>query len=251
MIQRKTYIIKLTTVEPFRIGGKEDPLSEADNPVAVVGGRVCIPGPSLKGAYRAELERWLNDQFFDKQKGHWTDKSLRPCIPTTKPSDDEQELISRGHFRNNSCKYGQKRSTTICPVCYLLGAQGLVGFVNAPFLFSDVKYESLYSARLERTTRTVSKGTNRPYQLIPPETTFTGEIEILLEDDLLGWELGKPRPLKENPDADAWLTQDTDWDQTRVLQELIIDRLEHIDRLGGYRSKGFGKVSIHLSEKSS
>jgi CRISPR/Cas system CSM-associated protein Csm3 (group 7 of RAMP superfamily) len=260
MIQT-TYIVTLTTLEPFRVGGKEDPLSEAENPVALVGGRICIPGRSLKGAYRAELERWLNDRFFDERAGRWNDPSLQPCIPATRLSADEQELVRRGRFRGRACAYapaqgqrgrgGGHRTTTnnvtICPICYLLGAQGLVGFVNVPFLFTDVRYETLYSARLERTSHTVMSGTNRSYQLVPPDTELRGEIEVLLEDNLLSWKLGQPRPLKESQDADAWLKQGDNWTQERVLTEMIVDRFHAIQRLGGYRSKGFGRVSIQLA----
>jgi CRISPR/Cas system CSM-associated protein Csm3 (group 7 of RAMP superfamily) len=251
MTQYKYYNIKLETVEPFRIGGKPDLLSEADNPVAVVGGRVCIPGSTFKGAYRAELERWFNEKYFTNSQ--WKDIGLQPCIPSAKYSPDEQTLIDNKRFRSQTCKYPSKNQSSICPICYLLGAQGLVGFVNVPFLFTDVTYESLYSARLERTSHTVMHGTNRPYQLIPPDTVFEGKMEVLLEDELLGWKLGQQRPLKENPNADNWLVKRNweTWDQDRILKELIVSCLQSISRMGGYRSKGFGKVKITVTDEHS
>jgi CRISPR/Cas system CSM-associated protein Csm3 (group 7 of RAMP superfamily) len=235
MIERKSYAITLTTTEPFRVGGKSDPLSEAENPVAVVGGRVCIPGPSLKGAFRGELERFLNDTYYDNQNKTWPqDKlALQPCIPGTKLLSDEQRLVNEKHFRGPSCHYpcdigsrgkcGKRHDEChgICPVCYLLGAQGLIGFVQVPFLFTDIRYDELYSARLERTSHTVVRGTNRSYQLVPPETAFTGILEVLISDSLLGWELGRARELKESSMGDAWL-HDGQWSQEKVLGDLGI-----------------------------
>lgn len=254
MINQKHMLIKLTTLEPFRVGGKSNPLSEADNPIALVGGRVCIPGATLKGAYRAELERWLNSEF--NRAGKWTHDSLRPCIPSTQLSKDEEQLINDAKYKGKGCAYrgdrSQQEPRVVCPACYLLGAMGLVGFVNVPFLFTDISYEGLYSARLDRVSL-ASMGGNRPYQLIPPESVFKGTLEILVKDDFLGWELGKPRPLKENPDADSWLLKsnpdaEKSWSSQHILDVMIKERIKAITRLGGYRSKGFGKVRIDVSE---
>lgn len=257
MTVRKSLSIQLTTLEPFRIGGKQDPLSEADNPVAVVGGRVCIPGPSFKGAFRYETERFLIDSHYNPAKAQWpSDKAeMKPCIPGT-PSPDEKKLIRKGMYRDRPCEYlGKKREggyppnrQTICPVCYLFGAQGLSGFVKVPFLFSDSSYQDLYSARLDRFSGTVVHGTNRPYQLIPPNSVFKGSVEVLLSDKMLGWELGEPRPLAESQ-GDLWLENNSDWDRERIIRELIVDRLQAIDMLGGYRSKGFGRVKIEVVER--
>ena len=249
---------------PFSDRGKADPMSESDNPVAIVGGRPCVPGSSLKGALRAELEHWLNDQYF---QSHWMSSppamlSLQPCIPATKRSADEDRLVREKHYRPTSCRYpldnrGFDRNRgpatpqqlpSICPACYLLGAQGLVGFVSVPFLFAGPGYAELYSARLERTSHTVMQGSNRAYQLIPPETVFSGEMTVLIKDDVLGWEIGRPRPLGQPTGGDAWLTDGDSWNQARVLKNLIVDRLEAIDQLGGYRSKGFGSVKIDVKE---
>jgi CRISPR/Cas system CSM-associated protein Csm3 (group 7 of RAMP superfamily) len=245
MIKVGFYLITATTLDPMRVGGKDDPLSEADNPLAIVGGRVCIPGPSLKGALRAELERYLNDQMYDTKTSRWRSEhaASQPCIPSTRFSPDERQLISSGHFRSRACRYPSDNES-ICPVCYLLGTQGLVGFVKVPFLFTNVTYSELYSARLDRSSRSVAEKTNRSYQLIPPETNFKGTLEVIRSDDLLGWELGKIRPLKESTLGDAWIR--SDWTADKILNELLIDRLTAIRSIGGYRSKGFGGVRIEV-----
>ena len=247
MITLNRYTLTATTLTPIRVGGKNDPLSEADNPVAAVGGRICLPGPSLKGALRNAVERHLNDRFYDSASNRWASPQLpaQPCIPSTHFSSDEQRLIGEGRYRSRACRY-PANNEGICPACYLLGAQGLVGFVSVPFLFTDVSYDELYSLRLDRASHIKVDGTNRPYQLVPPDTQFTGVLEVVLHDDLLGWRLGLPRPLKESR-GDAWLTIG-DWSAEKVLQELLLDRLTAIRSLGGYRSKGFGNVKIRVEK---
>jgi CRISPR/Cas system CSM-associated protein Csm3 (group 7 of RAMP superfamily) len=246
MIRVARYTITATSLSPIRIGGREDPLSEADNPVAVVGGHVCVPGPSLKGALRNELERHLNDEFYDTRSGRWpsAELAMQPCIPSTRPWRDEQRLIEEARYKPRACHYPDNKGG-ICPVCYLLGAQGLVGFSNIPFLFTDVSYGELYSASLDRVTR-ISMGGNRSYQLIPPNSQFTGVLAVTISDDLPGLQLGRPRALAESK-GDAWLVNG-DWLPAKILREFVLDRIMAIKSLGGYRSKGFGGVAITAEE---
>lgn len=249
MITHRSYSLTATTTGPIRIGGKEDPLSGAHNPVTTIGGRVCVPGPSLKGALRAALEEHLNDSIYDRLGKKWPpDKlALQPCIPASNPSRDEQRLIREGRYRAHACRYPDG-ANGICPACYLLGAQGLVGFATIPFLFTEMPYDELYSARLDRTSRISTEG-NRPYQLVPPDTKFTGTLEVVIENDIVGWQLGRSRPLQEPTKGDAWLTGG-EWSTDQILKELVLDRIAAIKNLGGYRSKGFGNVEISIEQKS-
>jgi len=254
MIKEQGFKVTMTTLEPFRIGGKPDPLGP-DNPVAVVGDKVVVPGSSLKGAFRNALERHLIDQYYDKKAHRWNRAALemQPCMAGTRLSKDERELVKRGLYRSDSCHYpcnprrnrcGDKRHS-ICPVCYLLGAQGLVGFVRVPFLTSEVSTGELYSARMDRAMGTVAEGTNRPYELVPDEATFTGTLYVMISDDVLGWQLGELRPLQDLTGGDKWLEG---WTAEKIVDELIVGVLQGISILGGYKSKGFGKVEIEVSE---
>ena len=154
-------------------------------------------------------------------------------------------MIDSGKYKGPSCAY-PKENTSICPVCYLLGAQGLVGFVTVPFLTSDIEITSeLYAIRIDRSSGVAARGTNREYQVIQPGAVFRGILQVLIKDDVRGWELGKPRPLPKI--VDKWL-EVCDWTKEKIIDELIIKRLENIKTLGSMKSAGAGKVEITVKE---
>ena len=57
-----------------------------------------IPGSSLKGALRAQMEQFLVETYYDDNSKTWhRDKiTFQPCMPTPRPTIDEQVLISAG-----------------------------------------------------------------------------------------------------------------------------------------------------------
>lgn len=256
MISKAFFQVTLTNPEPIRIGGPDDPLSGADNPVARVGSKIVIPGSTLKGALRSEIERLLVNTHY--HQGKWPTEALgfQPCIPGSWPtlSPDEKALIQSGKYRQGgNCHYPCperrcKVSHSLCPACYLLGSMGLEGFVRVPFLFAEAAHGKLYSSRIDRATKTVAEGTNRPYELVPMDTEFTGVLEVLLQDDLLGWRLGSPRPLGDRTAGDRWLQNRRDLQPEEIVKTYIIERLKSIQLLGGYKSKGFGRVSIEVKK---
>jgi CRISPR/Cas system CSM-associated protein Csm3 (group 7 of RAMP superfamily) len=247
-MQRLTYQITLTTREPLRIGAQKDIMSAIDNPISNIGGRPVVQGPTLKGALRGAIERYLIENY----KGN---DSLKPCIPSDKRtlSSDENKLIAAGLYRKDgACKYRSEEKENkkpICPACYFLGAMGLVGFIRIPTLFisSDHQIQSLYSVRLDRASGTVAEKTNRDYQIIPDGAKFEGNLEVILDDPVRKWTFGKQR----QGEVDAWLKEKdakgvvfSDKTAHAIIQEFIIDRLQGIDLLGGFKSKGCGKVEI-------
>jgi len=256
MIEESRYQIALTTRTPFRIGGPDDPLSAAENAVARVGGRLAIPGSALKGALRAEIERFLIDSHYDRAAGRWPPEKapLQPCIPTPRLSPDEQGLVSKGLYREN-CRHQQAQggrrqereqaAPPLCPVCYFLGAMGLPGFVRVPFLFSQTAATSFYSASIDRAAQTVKHGTNRPYELVPDGAEFVGELVVILADTVLGWRLGQRRPLGDRTRGDIWLPEQG-LDPQECLRTYVLERLRAIKLLGGYKSKGCGEVDIQV-----
>jgi len=242
MIRERAYHVRIEALEPVRVGGAPDPLSGQENPVAVVGSDATIPGSSLKGALRGEIERFLIDRYYDGRSGRWPPDQLaaQPCLAATRLSPAEQQLRNSGRYRQKCVYPVPQGAAGICPPCYLLGAQGLVGFVKVPFLWCEVSPDALYSARIDRSSGTVAQGTNREYQLLPRGTRFTGMLYVLEEDTALGWRIGQQRPLPGEPDR--WLT--LGWDRDQIINDLLINRLQAVNYLGGYKSKGMGRVQI-------
>lgn len=262
MISEKKYKIELETVGPLRIGGVEDPLTGIHNPVARVGDKVVVPGSSLKGALRAEIEQFLIDNHYNKSSQSWSQGELafQPCIPATRFTADEQALIDAKKYRSEACHYpceerrdrrgecvkgGRLSDHSICPVCYFLGAMTLPGFVRVPFLYAEISAEELYSARMDRARGTVVDGTNRQYQLIAAGTKFTGTLVIISEDPVAGWKLGESRPLRDKTQGDKWL-EGKSHQAEELISTYILERLKNIKVLGGYKSKGFGQVKIEV-----
>jgi len=262
MISEKRYRVELETAAPLRIGGVEDPLTGIHNPVARLGDRVVVPGSSLKGALRVEIEQFLIDSYYNESSQSWSQErmALQPCIPATRFTTDEQALINAEKYRSEACHYpceerrdrrgecvkgGRLSEHSICPVCYFLGAMTLPGFVRVPFLYAEISAEELYSARMDRARGTVVEGTNRPYQLIATGTKFSGILVVVLEDPVIGWKLGEPRPLKDKSQGDRWL-EGKNHQAEELINTYIIERLQAIKILGGYKSKGFGEVKIEV-----
>lgn len=235
------YSIELTTLEPFRIGSPKSVLSSIDNAVARSGGKVVVQGSSLKGALRGEIERYLIDKYAAVTE-------MRPCIPTPEKmlSPEENALIASGKFRGAGCVFPR----VLCPACYLLGAQGLVGFVKVPYLYTETVPEEQYAVRIDRARGTVVEGTNRTYQEIPKDVKFIGVLEVVLEDAMRSWTLGTARALSKDEKGNArtpdkWLA--TPREANAFLKEFVLDRLEALTVIGGYKSKGFGGVAIKLT----
>ncbi|RLF10397.1 hypothetical protein DRO02_04740 [archaeon] len=269
------YKVILKTESPFRVGRKKDPLTTIDQPIITIGNNVVIPGTTLKGALREVIERYLIEHYSDKA-------GMKPCLPATPQTvtPDERGLIRQGKYKGTGCHYPcalrgsnnpkckhvikfddiehwatEERDTGlhyICPACYLLGAQGLVGFVTVPFLYADVSTYTLPALRVDRVAGTVAAGTYgtyRTYQVVPKGTEFQGTLRILLEDPIRGWKLGEARPLKDSTLGDLWLKENPEWrNPRRIIDELIIQRLESITRLGGFKSQGAGHVKIETEK---
>jgi len=237
----KRFQIMVTAESPVRVGGSRDPVRGVDLPMATVAGRPVIPGASFKGALRAELGSYLLGLAKASSE-------LRPCIPAAQPSQQEKELVGQG-FRPKACSVqeeaGEGKRETICPACYLLGAQGLVGFVSVPFLYAAVGQEDLVEIAIDGASGTTRSGSLRSLEFVGTKATFSGVLEVVLRDPVRGWKLGLPRPQFSR--EDQWVA-DGSWPAERIEKELVLDRLEAIKRLGGFKSKGYGRVSVKVTE---
>jgi CRISPR/Cas system CSM-associated protein Csm3 (group 7 of RAMP superfamily) len=263
--------IELTTLEPLHIGGASNVLSNIDNPIVFLNGDIpAIPGTSIKGAWRSEIERYLIKYLEERNLLNSGESlGLKPCIPTPSNllSDDEKAAFNdsmkykrQKRFNNrdkkdeyflNACDY-DKNSDYICPACYLLGAQTLHGFIRVPFLTpaegqSDIN-TLLYSIREDRAKGGAARSSNRGWYVVDPNTKFVGMAEILLRDKLTDWTFGKKREKLRhgNGRLDRWLDQQ-DWSLESIIEHLIRKRIEALDILGGYKWKGCGRVKIQVN----
>jgi len=243
----KTLKVKITALSPVRVGAKRSPMGVTDSPIVKIGDKYAIPGSTLKGALRSKIEEYLIDKYSNIPE-------MKPCIPTSRNtiSKEEQQLIKDGKYRpDGSCEY--PKTNSICPACYFLGANGLVGFVSIPFLYTDSPAELMYSVRIDRAKGTAADKTNRDYQILPQGTIFEGNIEIVLKDTVKGWELGKKRKGLQK-DVDKWLDEKSvefgkkfsEMEKDELIKEFIKDRLKEITQIGGFKSKGAGKVKIEI-----
>lgn len=250
------YKITLTTLEPFRIGTSKDVMSAFDNPVAMIGGKVVVQGPTLKGFLRNRIEEYLIDNYSGNDL-------MKPCIPSSENtlSADEKKLIKDAKYRaGGACKYSSEdsrnRSGSICPVCYFLGANGLNGFVRVPYLYTESRPEELYSVRVDRAKDTVVDRTNRNYQIMSDNVTFEGSLEILTENSINGWTLGRTRAIQDSNKLDNWLNETSrkynrkfaDLTFDKLIEEFITEQLKGENIIGGFKSKGCGKVKITVEK---
>jgi hypothetical protein len=97
------------------------------------------------------------------------------------------------------------------------------------------------------------------YEVLPEGTKFKGVLEIVKRDEQLGWEFGKPRYftkyVKENEEErekkytpDKWLEEVNDFQNYDKLFGILKSCIEGIQLIGGYKSRGAGKVEIKLIE---
>jgi hypothetical protein len=251
----KKFSIALVTVDPFRIGTSKDVMSAFDNPVAMIGGKVVVQGPTLKGFLRNRLEEYLIDTYGGNDL-------MKPCIPSSENtlSADEKILIKDGKYKpNGACHYSsedaRKRVSPICPVCYFLGANGLNGFVRVPYLYTESRPDELYSVRADRAKDAVVDRTNRNYQIMADHTVFNGILEVLTDNSLNGWKLGQKRKIQDSDRLDSWLNERSvkyskkfmELTYDELIAEFIINLLNGENVMGGFKSKGCGKVNITVT----
>ena len=257
--------LKITVQEGsfLHIGGSPSPLSEKDAPVFSVDGKPAIPASSFKGAFRYQVEQSLVDKKDDlKSKiGITDDKLIRPCIPAPSPSRAEQELLNLGYRKHCEIKVEEdkvevprenNRAIGLCPVCYLFGATGLMGFLRIPnFWPEEGEYRvDQTNIRIDRKSGTAAKGAKVDGEQVKPGTIFNGILEIIAKQGT--FEFGKPREIGGTK-IDIWLdgiaSKPLEEAQLLVINEILIPALNNITVLGGQKSKGAGKVTIAINER--
>jgi CRISPR/Cas system CSM-associated protein Csm3 (group 7 of RAMP superfamily) len=241
----------------LHIGGSPTPLWEKKASVFMIGDQPAIPASSFKGAFRNSVENHIikHKEELKEIFGVEDAKYLKPCIPASRPTAAEKSLLDVYKEKNCEITVDEKEINIprgICPVCYLFGANGIMGFLRVPnFLPVTKGVNRLEQTQIgiDRRTRTQRYGAIVHGDQVLPGTRFEGELEILLNDG--NFEFGRPRKMRERDKEtilDEWLknteTEDLDEVRVKIINNLILKPLEQIDRLGGQKSKGAGRIKI-------
>ncbi len=254
--------LKITVQEGsfLHIGGSSSPLTEKKAPVFSVDGKPAIPASSFKGAFRYQVEQLLiaKKDELKLKLGTTDDKLIRPCIPTPRPSRAEQELLNLGYRKHCAIKVEEDKVEIpkennkligLCPVCYLFGATGLMGFLRIPNFWPETgEYRiNQTSIRIDRESGTAATGAIVTGEQVKPGTVFKGILEIISQQR--NFQFGKAREIGETK-VDLWLDgialKPIEEAQLLLINEILIPALNNITVLGGQKSKGAGKVKIEI-----
>jgi CRISPR/Cas system CSM-associated protein Csm3 (group 7 of RAMP superfamily) len=242
----------------LHIGAAPSPLTEKKGAVFKVDRRPVIPASSFKGALRHQLELLFIGKIDEFTRLLSIDKKelLKPCIPSSKPTKAEQELIRSGEYREAHCEITIDEKdinvgeSGICPVCYFMGATGVMGFLRIYNLY-PVRAGNIIdqtNIRIDRKTGTAAKGAKVDGEQIKPETTFKGKIDVIASTPQ-GFEFGKPRQIGDVV-IDKWLkgcSETEDKEGKKILiEQILIPAIQNIKELGGQKSKGAGRVNCSI-----
>jgi len=267
----------------LHVGAAPSPLTEKKGAVFKVDRTPVIPATSFKGALRHQLELLFIEKIDEfTQLFNIPDNRkdlLKPCIPSSRPTKAEEELINSGKYRKKA-KLGNKeiagcqisidnekvlvpkvneQEVGICPVCYFMGAPGFMGFLR----FSNFYPESeggiidQTNIRIDRKTGTAAYGAKVEGEQVKPGTVFKGNISIVITEPILemqGILFGDARKIG-NEVIDKWLEnwEETNEEETNkderakiLIEKIIIPAVKNIKILGGQKSRGAGKVNVNV-----
>lgn len=177
--------VKYTTLGTLSIGGGDQPQSIVDSPLMRIGGEPVIPGSSLKGALRSNLEAILAGQGVDV------------CVPYTAiPNDIRKSGRTDQYLREigrlNTCR----PNANICPICQMFGtaggAQGLSGHV----IVLDARLKDTFDpailterahVAITRDTRAQAGGALVSVEAVDAGVEFSGVIRLINAED---WMVG-------------------------------------------------------------
>jgi len=240
----------------LHIGGNPSPLTGKKAPIFMIKEVPAIPATSFKGALRYATELYIKTHLDELMKIFEVSNEnfLIPCIPSSNPSNAEKTIKN---YRHENCQIKIERENLkipdngVCPVCYLFGANGMMGFLRFYNLLATSpglnKMEQT-NIRIDRKMNTAASGAIVSGDQVLPGTQFSGELEIILNDE--NYEFGKPRRIGDKV-IDKWLIgvekEDLKSLRLKIANYLILKPLSNIDRLGGQKSRGGGKVQITIS----
>jgi len=243
-------VIKVKEKSFLHIGAAPSPLTERKGAIFKVGRTPVIPATSFKGALRHQLELLFIEKIdeFAELFNVKNREILKPCIPSQQPTKAEKELISKGKYRKKAklknkeivgCQISvdnenilvpeiENQKVGICPVCYFMGAAGLMGFLRFSNLYPEGEGSVIdqTNIRIDRKTGTAAHGAKVEGEQVKPGTIFKGSISIVISEPILEMQriqFGDARKIGDVA-IDKWLEN---WDETE-------------------KSRGGGKVNINI-----
>jgi len=250
----------------LHIGAAPSPLTEKKGSVFKVDRTPVIPATSFKGALRNQMELFFIEKFNDLKvifspKGN---DMLNPCIPSPRPTKAEVELLSkgyRGRMEGNKytghCEIQSDENNVntgnfgICPVCYFMGATGIMGFLRFSNFYpgeGDWLIDQT-NIRIDRKINTAAQRAKVDGEQVKPNTKFVGAIEIINRTPN-GLEFGQPRKIG-NKTIDMWLEKwiESDGQKRKItlMEKILFPAIQNIKLMGGQKSRGAGKVKVEVT----
>jgi len=249
----------------LHIGSSPSPLTEKKAAVFKVDRTPVIPASSFKGALRNQMELLIIQNLSNLKTLFNVDdeNNLKPCIPAPRPTKSEQELLNlvyRGSMVDKKytghCEIQVDEDEIkipnhgICPVCYFMGATGIMGFLRFSNFYpheGDWLVDQT-NIRIDRKTGTAAPKAKVDGEQIKPGTIFHGTIEIINKTPQ-GFEFGSPRKIGDKV-IDLWLEkwQEPDIEKRKkgLIETFLVPAIQNIKFLGGQKSKGAGKVKVEI-----
>ena len=250
----------------LHIGAAPSPLTEKKGSVFKVDRTPVIPATSFKGALRNQMELLFIERLneFKKIFDPDNDDMIKPCIPSPKPTRAEKELLSKGYrgkIEGNKytghCEIQADENNVntgdlgICPVCYFMGATGIMGFLRFSNYYpteGDWLVDQT-NIRIDRKINTAAQRAKVDGEQVKPNTKFTGTIEVVNKTPH-GFDFGHPRKIG-NKTIDEWLEK---WNETVndkrkqiLIEKILFPAIQNIKLLGGQKSRGAGKVKVEVT----
>jgi len=249
----------------LHIGSSPSPLTEKKAAVFKVDRTPVIPASSFKGALRNQMELLIIQNLSNLKTLFNVDdeNNLKPCIPAPRPTKSEQELLNLGYRGSmvdkkytGHCEIQVDEDEIkipnhgICPVCYFMGATGIMGFLRFSNFYpheGDWLVDQT-NIRIDRKTGTAAPKAKVDGEQIKPGTIFHGTIEIINKTPQ-GFEFGSPRKIGDKV-IDLWLEkwQEPDIEKRKkgLIETFLVPAIQNIKFLGGQKSKGAGKVKVEI-----
>ena len=266
-IEILTMKVKIAVEEDsfLHIGSSPSPLTEKKAAVFKVDRTPVIPASSFKGALRNQMELLIIQNLSNLKTLFNVDdeNNLKPCIPAPRPTKSEQELLNLGYRGSmvdkkytGHCEIQVDEDEIkilnlgICPVCYFMGATGIMGFLRFSNFYppEGAWLVDQTNIRIDRKTETAAPKAKVDGEQIKPGTIFSGTIEIINKTPQ-GFEFGNPRKIG-NTVIDLWLEKwresDTNKRKKLLIETLLAPAIQNIKFLGGQKSKGAGKVKVEI-----